>query len=137
MIAETPTKGYNHILALGKGELTERIRANIYLKKDGTWTTSSNTFYKGLSRKTYKYEDVNCDDIDELTSKAIEKVTEINGTSTLSISFTSDDADLFDIVGAKEDITGISFKEQITKKILKGSVNKDIKNLKIEYQVGD
>lgn len=137
MIAETPKKGYNHILALGKGELTERLRVNLYLKKDGTWTTSSNTFYKGLSRKTYKYEDVNCEDVSELTSKAIEKVSEINGTSTLSISFTSDDADLFDIVGAKEEITGISFKEQITKKILKGSVNKDIKNLKIEYQVGD
>lgn len=137
MIAETPAKGYNHILALGKGELTERLRVNLYLKKDGTWTTSSNTFYKGLSRKTYKYEDVNCEDITELTNNAIEKINEINGTSTLSISFKSDDADLFDIVGAKEDITGISFKEQITQKILKGTINGDMSSVSVEYKVGD
>lgn len=137
MIAETPTKGYNHIIALGKGELTDRLRVNLYLKKDGTWTTSSNTVYKGFARKTYIYEDVNCEDVNELTDNAINKVMEENGTSTLSISFSSDDSELFDIVGAKEEITGLSFKEQITQKILKASFNNDIKKIEIQHKVGD
>lgn len=136
MIAETPKKSYNHILALGKGELTERLRVNLYKKKDGTWTTSSNTHFKGLERKTYKYEDVNCDDTTELINQAIDKVNELNGTEKLYISFTSDNAELFDIVGAKEEITGISFKQQITQKILKGSIYGDFENTKISYKVG-
>ena len=136
MIAETPKKAYNHILALGKGELTERLRVNLYKKKDGSWTTSSNTYFKGLERKTYKYEDVNCDDTTELINQAIDKVNELNGTEKLDISFTSDNAELFDIVGAKEEITGISFKQQITQKILKGSIYGDFENTKISYKVG-
>lgn len=138
MTAQTASKAYNHILALGKGELTERVRVNLYLKKDGSWSTSENdAFYKGLDRNTYKYENTSAEDANEIMNDAIEKVSEANGTDTLSISFASDDADLFDIVGAKEGITGISFKEQITQKILKGTLNGDMSNLKIEYKVGE
>ena len=51
--------------------------------------------------------------------------------------FSSDDASLFDIVGAKEEITELSFKEQITKKILKVTVNDIAANCKFEYKVGE
>lgn len=138
MTAQTAEKSYNHLLALGKGELTERIRVNLYLKKDGSWSTnSSDAHYKGFERITYKYDNTSEEDTTALINGAIEAVTEANGTDTLSISFSSDDADLFDIVGAKEEITGISFKEQITQKILKGTLNGDMSNLKIEYKVGE
>lgn len=138
MQAETASKNYNHIIALGAGELTERLRVNLYLKSDGTWTTDSSLSpYTGLKRITYLYEDTNQDDITELTDNAIEKISEVNGTQTLTINFTSDDAELFDIVGAKEEITGISFKEQITKKILRATLNDNIQSVKIEYKVGD
>lgn len=131
MVVETQNKPYNHILALGKGELTERLRLNLYLQKDGSWGDIE--YYSGIDRKTYKHEDVNIEDATELREKSIEKVKEVNGTDKLDISFSSDDAELFDIVGAKEQITGISFKEPITQKILKGS----IENLKITYKVGE
>ena len=131
MNVQTKSKAYNHILALGKGELTERLRVNLYLQKDGTW--SDVECYKLLDKKSYKYEDTNTDDAEELKSNAIEKVEEENGTDTLDISFESDNADLFDIVGAKEQITGISFKEKITQKILK--ITND--SVEISYKVGD
>lgn len=138
MTVETPKRSYNHILCLGKGEMTERLRINLYLKSDGTWTTTeSESVYTGLNRNTYKYEDTNQEDATELTNSAIKKVSEENGTNNVSIDFTSDDAELFDIVGAKEEITGIYFKEQITKKILRATLNDNIQSVKIEYKVGD
>lgn len=132
MIVKTESKPYNHILALGKGELLDRLRVNLYLQTDGSWS-ESNEVYKGLSRKTYKHEDVNVEDRAELIKNATEKVSEANETDTLEISFDADNAELFDIVGAKENITGISFKEPITQKIIKISDG----DISISYKVGD
>jgi hypothetical protein len=132
MIVKTKSKPYNHILCLGKGELLDRLRVNLYLQSDGSWSESNET-YKGLSRKTYKHEDVNVENRDELIKNAIEKVAEANESDTLEISFGADNAELFDIVGAKENITGISFKEPITQKIIKISDD----DIEISYKVGD
>lgn len=132
MIVKTKSKPYNHILCLGKGELLNRLRVNLYLQSDGSWSESNET-YKGLSRKTYKHEDVNVEKRDELIKNAIEKVAEANESNTLEISFDADDAELFDIVGAKENVTGISFNEPITQKIIKISDG----DVSIYYKVGD
>lgn len=132
MIVKTESKPYNHILALGKGELLDRLRINLYLQTDGSWK-ESNQIYTGLDRKTYKHEDVNVDDRAELIKNATEKVAEANESDTLEISFGADDAEIFDIVGAKENITGISFKEPITQKIIKISDD----DVEISYKVGD
>lgn len=138
MIAETPAKQYNHILCLGKGELTQRLRVNLFLNKKNEWTTNeSESYYIGLDRKTYVYENTNTDDSATIIKDAIEKVKDINGTSSLSISFKSDNAELFDVVGSKEEITGIEFKESITSKILKGTLNGALTNINISYKVGD
>lgn len=132
MIVKTESKSYNHILALGKGELLDRLRVNLYLQTDGSWN-ESNQIYTGLDRKTYKHEDVNVEDRAELIKNATEKVAEANESDTLEISFGADNAELFDIVGAKENITGISFKEPITQKIIKISDG----DISISYKVGD
>ena len=131
MVVETKRKPYNHILALGKGELLDRLRVNLYLQKDCTW--SDTEYYKGLDKKSYKYDDSNTEDAEELKNNAINKVIEENGTDNLDISFESDNADLFNIVSTKEQITGISFKSQITQKILKITNN----SIAISYKVGD
>lgn len=132
MIVKTKSRPYNHILCLGKGELLNRLRVNLYLQADGSWS-ESNQVYTGLERKTYKHEDVNVEDRAELIKNAIEKVAETNESDTLEISFDADDAELFDIVGAKENVTGISFKEPITQKIIKISDD----GIEISYKVGD
>lgn len=132
MIVKTESKPYNHILCLGKGELLNRLRINLYLQSDGSWSEYNET-YKGLNRKTYKHEDVNVEDSAELIKNATEKVAEANESDTLEISFDADNAELFDIVGAKENVTGISFKEPITQKIIKISDD----DISISYKVGD
>lgn len=132
MTVKTESKPYNHILCLGKGELLDRLRVNLYLQADGSWSESNQT-YKGLNRKSYKHENVNVEKRDELIKNATEKVAEANESDTLEISFDADDAELFDIVGAKENITGISFKEPITQKIIKISDD----DVEVSYKVGD
>lgn len=132
MIVKTESKPYNHILCLGKGELLDRLRVNLYLQADGSWSESNET-YTGLNRKTYKHEDVNVEKRDELIKNATEKVAEANESDTLEISFDADDAELFDTVRAKENVTGISFKEPITQKIIKISDD----DIEISYKVGD
>lgn len=131
MNIETKIKPYNHVLALGKGELTDRIRVNLYMQNDGSWSTVKTA--DGINRKSYKYEDTNEEDQEKLISNAIAKVNELNGTDSLDISFDADNAELFDIVSAKEDITGISFKQKITQKIIKINGNA----IDISYKVGE
>lgn len=132
MIVKTQSKPYNHILALGKGELLNRLRVNLYLQIDGSWS-ESNQVYTGLDRKTYKHEDANVEDRTELIKNATEKVADTNESNTLDISFEADDAELFDIVSAKEKITDVTFKESITQKIIKISDG----DISISYKVGD
>ena len=76
---------------------------------------------------------MNVEDRAELIKNATEKVAEANESDTLEISFDADNAELFDIVGAKENVTGISFKEPITQKIIKISDD----DISISYKVGD
>lgn len=137
MIAETPSNSYNHILALGKGELTERLRVNLFFQNDGTWSTVENNNLKGLSRKTYLYNNTNEEDISKLIDSAIESCEKSNGTNNITVNFTTDEASLFDVVGANEEITGLSFKQPITKKILKTTITGVISISKYEYKVGD
>lgn len=137
MIAETPANSYNHILALGKGELTEKLRVNLYLQNDSSWSTSENSKFKGLSRKTYLYNNTTEEDTSKLIESGIDSCEKANGTESISVNFTTDEASLFDVVGAKEEITGLSFKQPITKKILKATITSSITTAKFEYKVGD
>lgn len=131
MLVETKIKPYNHILALGKGELLNRLRVNLYLQEDGTWSTTEAN--PGLERKTFKYEDTNTEDAQQLQEAAIKKAEEANGTDTLEVSFDADNAELYDVVAVKEEITGVAFKTQITEKILKFKNN----IFDISYKVGE
>lgn len=133
MVVETADEQYNHILALGQGELTDRIRINLYKNAVGNWVEDeSEAYYKGIYRKTYKYDDTSSETRDKLMENVEKKIEELETTDSLDISFESDNAELFDIVSAKEDVTGINFKQPIQQKILK--INND--NVDISYDVG-
>ena len=73
----------------------------------------------------------------KMNQNSIEATEKANGTDNLNINFTTDEASLFDYVGSKEEITGIEFKEQITKKVLKVTISGIISHCKFEYKVGD
>lgn len=71
----------------------------------------------------------------ELVRGGIEKLEEAQKCNSLSIGFNPDDDryDIGDIVGASDNITGLSLSQSITKKI----VTIDKNQIKISYEVGD
>lgn len=81
-----------------------------------------------------KYYQLYIDNFAELVSGGLKRLGELNNSDSLGISFdASQEYDINDIVGAKENITGISVSKKITKKIVK------IKNgtTEINYEIGE
>ncbi|MGN1299964.1 MAG: hypothetical protein ACI4VC_01265 [Clostridia bacterium] len=81
-------------------------------------------------QKTYYTKYI--DNYDELVTNGIEKLKSYYESDKINISFDSDkEYDIGDVVGATENVTGISVWQQITKKIVK--IDSEIS---IEYEVG-
>lgn len=123
----------NHVVCLGKGELTERVVRHVYADTSGNITDSQ--VYTGLSEVTRVYENTSVESEEELIQGGIDIIKESWNANEVSIDFDADDTvyDIGDIVGAKERITGIEVSAEVTKKIV------TIKNnfISITYKVGE
>lgn len=123
----------NHLICLGKGELTERQVLHLYSDEDGN-ISETQTFF-GVEERVASYEYSNAESEEDLKNSGIEKLKEYASTGKVSMDFVEESNmyDIGDIVGAKEIVTNIFVKEKITKKIVtiqKGKTN-------IEYKVGE
>lgn len=123
----------NHLICLGKGELSERQVFHLYADSKGN--VSENKMYSGIDEVAKTYELSNVESPEELKTKGTEKLKEYWSSDTTKMNFDSEATvyDVGDIVGAKEINTGILVKEKITKKIV--TINKYETN--IEYKVGE
>jgi len=122
----------NHVICLGKGELTEREVIHVYA--DETGNISETQILTGVKERTKKYDYPNAESTEELKQGGIDIIKESWNSNKLEMDFDSDKAyDIGDIVGAKERITGIEVAADITKKIVKISS----KDTTIQYEVGD
>lgn len=123
----------NHVICLGKGELADREVIHIYADKDGN--ISDTQVFFGIDEVTDTYENANAESSEELRQGGIDKIKEAWNSDELNFDFDSDEEtyDIGDIVGAKEDVTGVEVSAEITKKIV------SIKNnsTTISYEVGD
>ena len=126
-------KTVNHLICLGKGELTERQIVHLYTDESGNIGTQQ--YYTGVDEITDIYENVNAEDITELTEGGEERFATLRSKDKAEVSVPEIDGivyDIGDIVGARHLITGISVSATISQKIVKiqnGSV-------KIEHQAG-
>lgn len=123
----------NHLICLGKGELTERTVIHLYADADGN--ISENQSFEGLEEITATYDYSNAESPEALKEKGIEKLKEYISEGKVEMDFdeNSDNYDIGDYVGSREIKTGISVREKITKKIIK--INKN--EINIEYKVGE
>lgn len=120
----------NHVIALGKGELKDRTVLHVFSDSEGNITESQHLF--GLDEVCVAYDYSNAEDEEELKKGAIEKIQEAHADSIeLSLNST-DEYDVGDIVGARENITGIFVKTTINKKIIK---IEDGKPVELSYSV--
>lgn len=122
----------NHLVCLGKGELTERLVVHLYSDADGN--VSGNQTFFGLDEVMKTYELNTADTVEKLITDGTKKLTEYNTAGKVNIDFDTELTvyDVGDIVGAKEVITGVFVKEKIIKKIVtieKGAT-------KIDYKIG-
>lgn len=135
LVAKAIKNGYNHVICLGQGELTERTVINLYRLSNGNITQNESEAIAdgnvGINRRTMLYDYSSVESEEELLQGGIDQLNENQDTNTLEIS-NVENVDIGDIVGAKDRITGIYMQKQIISKVLTGFID----NIDIEYKVG-
>lgn len=123
----------NHLICLGKGELTERQVIHLYV--DGNGSISETQSFTGLQEVTGVYDYPNAESLDELKKGGIERLKESANKDKVEMDFAAEEViyDIGDIIGAKELITGIFATEKIIKKIV--TITQGLVN--IQYKVGE
>lgn len=120
----------NHLICLGKGELTEREVVNLYVDQFGR--VGNTQYYTGIDEYCEIYENTNTED---LTKDGKAKLKELQSGDKAEIDINETDGmsfDIGDIVGATEYNSGVSVAAVVTQKIVK------IKNgtVSAEYKTG-
>lgn len=123
----------NHLICLGRGELADRTVIHLFADVNGNISYEQSQF--GLAEYAAVYDFSSVESEEELERGGRERLAALWKASEMSVNFDADaDAyDVGDIVGAIDNITGISVSSEITKKIVtitNGHTN-------ISYKVGD
>lgn len=123
----------NHVICLGKGELSEREVLHVYADENGN--ISEEQVFFGLDEITEVYDYSNAESTEDLKQGGIDIINERWNSNTVSFDFDADAFvyDIGDVVGAKEIVTGTEVAADITKKI----VNIKSEIITIQYEVGE
>lgn len=123
----------NHVICLGRGDLAEREVIHVYADKSGN--ISHEQSLTGIDEVSAVYDYPNAETSEELKQGGIEKIQEAWGSNEINFDFNSNDEtyDIGDIVGARENVTGIEVDAEITKKI--ATINSN--TITISYKVGE
>lgn len=120
----------NHLICIGKADSKEELpTVHLYKDNNGIFQQSETPTFTGLQEITELYEYSSEDD---LKDDRLEKYLSVD---KIQMDFTAEDNtyDVGDLIGAKENITGLVATAKITKKIVtirQGEVN-------IQYKVGE
>lgn len=112
------SKKINHLICLGKGELKDRLVLHLYADVNGNINqTQTQT---GLDEYSAVYDYSSAEDADKLLAAGTQRLSELQKQDDLTISLaeTDDAYDVGDIVGATDNVTGISIAVPISKKIV-------------------
>ncbi len=126
--------GYNHVIALGAGELLERDVLHVYRLDDGTITTETPGWAGTAKDKVITYDYNNPESLADLQNGAEKRLLEYvpgNGVE-LDPGDADIDLQLGDIVGARDRLTGFAASARIVGKILRI----DSSGTRIETKVG-
>lgn len=123
----------NHLICLGKGELTERQVIHLYMDENKNISKTQSLI--GLKEVTAVLDFPNAESSEELEKKGTEKFQELAVNDKVQLNLVSEETvyDIGDIIGAKELITETTASAKITKKI----VNISQGEINIQYKVGE
>lgn len=120
----------NHLICLGTGELADRMVIHLYA--DAAGKISRTQTFTGLDEYTAVYDYSSVESEDDLVSGGTERFKELLQQDQLDVNFPESD-DIYsvgDIVGATDNVTGISIAVPVTKKIVK--IEGDLVSVAIE-----
>lgn len=121
----------NHLICLGKGDLSARTVLHLYANQSGHYVGVK--YYDGIDEIISVYDNSNAENDDELREGGIERLDELRGIdkAEISISESADrQYDIGDIVGATERKTGITVIKAVAQKIVR--INNGA--ISVEYQ---
>ena len=123
----------NHLICLGKGDLKERMVRHLYMDAKGN-VSKTQTFF-GIDEVTESYDYSSVESEEELINSGTERLQEAySEANTLETDFENNvEYDIGDIVGARENITGVKVTRDIVKKIVKVNNN----GISVECQIGE
>ena len=125
-------KPTNHMICLGKGDLKDRTVIHLYADANGS--ISHTQTFTGLDEITATYENTNAESTEELEQGGVEALQNAWNTDSLQVNFDSTKSyDIGDIVGARENVTGIFTSKAIIKKIV--TIENDV--VTISHKVGE
>lgn len=120
----------NHLICLGTGELADRMVIHLYA--DAAGNISRTQTFTGLEEYTAVYDYSSVESEDDLVAGGTERFRELLQQDQLDVNFPESD-DIYsvgDIVGATDNVTGISIAVPVTKKIVK--IEGDLVSVAIE-----
>ena len=122
---------FNRCLALGKGELTERIVANVYYR-DGVFYTVRPVDWDADQERTILYDYSSAESVDALIKGAKDRLSGYVPKRAITINQLSIDiaTGLGDIIGARDRLTGMVGQSRVVRKIM------TIKNGAIKIDMG-
>ncbi len=131
-VIEKKFKPTNHMICLGRGELKDRTVIHLYTDDEGHISHIQSLF--GLDERTDVYDNSNAESAEELENGGVEALEAAwnEGELQLDLDATTE-YDIDDIVGARENVTGITMARSIAKKIV--TIEKGL--VKITHKVGE
>ncbi len=126
-------EAYNHVIALGRGELTAREVVELWRLDNGTVTSTPQA--NDETDKQFVLDYPNAESVEELTNNATAKLLENIPIESIKINLDEIDTDLKlgDVVGGADYVTGLRISKPITQKIFKA----DNKGKTINYKAGE
>ena len=114
--------GTNHLICLGKGELAQRTRVDLYAWPDGS--IQKTQYYTGIDEIESYYDYGSAEDAAVLETYGRKRLKEEMNYTEMSMSVNSGQyLEIGDIVGGRERITGLKMKSPVVQKIVKVSGN--------------
>lgn len=122
----------NHLICLGSGELASRTVVHLYADENGN--ISQQQTFTGIDEYAATYDYSNAESKDDLIEGGTDRFEELLQQDDLAVDFseTDDIYDIGDIVGATDNVTGVSVAVSVAKKIVKFDGNNIIVNIETQ-----
>ena len=134
----------NHCLALGGGELTDRMVRNLYRDTDGTLTTTRPAWLTDEKLRTVLLDYPNAETETELMQSAAERLEQCSEGRTFEIDTKSAglELELGDRVAIRDRLTGLSAEAEVRRKILsisggKTKIQDGVTTLRVDPEEGE